>query len=106
MSEPEHIHFDTEGSKAYFRVDDYVKAQMRLVDEKLEAEIIARLRDLGWTVERPQGGLSPDDLWWRVRGAIMKETVGLGLDYETRSRIAEDAARDVKESVKIETEGR
>lgn len=44
------------------------------------------------------------DIWWKVRGAVMAElgTLHPEIDYETRSRIAEDAAREVKKSVNAE----
>lgn len=94
--------YDSSESVQYFDVNKYVKELIGRVDEKLEVEVVALLRQRGWTVDKPQEGVVIDDLWWRVRGAVMGQLVGLDLDYETRSRIAEDAARDVKESVGIE----
>lgn len=42
------------------------------------------------------------DLWIEVRSAVMMLLIDQPIDFETRVLIAEDAARDVKESVEHE----
>lgn len=85
-----------------FDVDAYVKEVVSRIDDRLEAEIVAALRERGWIVDKPQEGMSAEDRWWRIRNAVMGQIADTGFDYETRSRIAEDGAREVFSSVESE----
>lgn len=82
-----------------FDVNAYVKELIGRIDEKMEAEIIALLRQRGWIVDKPQEGMSAEDRWWRIRNAVMGQISDTGFDYETRSRIAEDAAREATDLI-------
>lgn len=82
-----------------FDVDAYVKDMVSRIDDKLEGEVVALLRQRGWIVDKPQEGMSPEDRWWRIRNAVMGQIADIGFDYETRSRIAEDAAREATDLI-------
>jgi len=82
-----------------FDVNAYVKELVGRIDDKMEAEVVTVLRQRGWVVDKPQQGMSAEDRWWRIRNAVMGQIADTGFDYETRSRIAEDAAREATDLI-------